>query len=168
MPTEKRRWWLADARFARIHHRLRKNYRAALKREKAKMTLALDAAKEEHERQRKMLSDNYNRLSREQQEAGTKLAAQIARVRLEYGRANYGQRFTLYATMDEKFMIHATDLKEHAAYIIDYLAAMIKREFHQIDFTRMKPVVPRSFEEAKQGPRFYIDSSESLDSTGPR
>lgn len=162
MPTEKRRWWLADARFARIHHRLRKNYRAARVRDKAKFEADLALAVEQHEKERRMLADNYNRLVTEERACGAKLAKEIARVRLEYGPANYGQRFTLYATMDANFMRHARDLKEMSSYIIDHLAAMIKKEFYQIDFTRMKPVIPATYEEARQGPRFYIDSD------GPR
>lgn len=168
MSGEKRRWWLADVRFARIHRRLRKNYRAARARDKQAFEEDLTLAKMKFEKDRQALAANYARDLEVERAAAVKLAKEIARVRLEYGGHEFGRRFTLFATMDANFMTHARDLKDMSAYIIDNLAHMIKREFGQIDFTRMKPVVPRSYEEAKQGPKFYIDSGEALDSTGPR
>ena len=63
--------------------------------------------------------------------------------------------------MDERFMMYVHDLKDISGYILDVLTMKIKREFHQIDFSRVKPIQPSW--DRKESPRYTFDS----DAGGP-
>ena len=154
----KRRWWLADERFKAVHKNLRANYDAAIKRLESKHAddiSALDARLEQR------LKDERIRHSQDlarAEEFGSKLAGEIARMRLEFGPQKFGTRFVLYVTMDENFMLNARDLKDYAGYVIEILAAKVKVEFQQIDFSRAKPVVPDRMPREGEYPVFRIDA----------
>ena len=97
----------------------------------------------------------YSQWEKEHAEAFARVADDVMRVRLEFGPTQFGCRYLLSAQMDESYMMYAANLMETGSYIIQILAAKIAREFSQIDFSRAKPIEPRSREEYKY-PRWEV------------
>lgn len=124
-------------------HRFKVAYKRTLQIERTKMQKRIDDLKDQHARQVRDMGTNYTRLIEEERAKGVALAREVARIRMEYGPEQFGTRFTLYATMGERFVMYSQDLKTHMSYIVEVLAEMIKREFNQIDFSRVKPIDPR-------------------------
>lgn len=144
-----------------VLHRFRSSFKRSLAVEREKYEKALDELKEKHKVELQRVRDSYRLEINGQDEQATRLAREISRIRLEFGPEQYGMRFQMYVTMDERFMLNVQNLKDMGPYIIDKLTLLIKREFAQIDFTRMKPVVPRSYDEARRfPPRWYADTKE--------
>lgn len=135
-------------------HRFKAAYKRTLQIERAKMKKQIEALKDEHRRRILSIQDQMAHAIHTEREKSVALAREVARVRMEFGPEQFGTRFTLYATMGERFVMHSRDLKDHMAYIVEVLASMIKREFSQIDFSRVKPIDPRP---GDKYPVFRID-----------
>jgi hypothetical protein len=156
----KRRWWEAEERFKDVERRLRLNYEHAAKAAEARADARIEeATKVAANRERSIRQQCAEEIERTNT-AAQRLANEILRIRLEFSRKNFGNRFTLYVTFEEQFMLQARDLKDMSAYIIDMLCAKLKREFYQIDFTRMKPVVPSWGQRGDESQVFRIDTKD--------
>lgn len=124
-------------RIRSLRRRLRTSYRRSLEKstDEAEARAAAELARK--------VAANMERASQLVREAQEKLALvsrEVVDLRLRYQPGPRSSRFTLYATMDEQFVRYASDLKLASQYIIEVLAARIRSEFGQIDFSRMKPV----------------------------
>lgn len=95
----------------------------------------------------------------EQEKATARLAAEITRLRLEVGPAQYGTRWTMTVSFDETFMRHATSLKELSSVVIPVLARRIEAEVAHIDFSRAKPVPDSD----RKNPRFTFDAMRGIE-----
>lgn len=123
--------------------RFRASYKRTLQVEREKMQKQIDDLNDQHARQVRALRDEAARVLHEERGKSVALAKEVARIRFEYGPEQFGTRFTVYATMCERFIMYSRDLKEHMSYIVELLMHMVKKEFAQIDFSRVKPVDPR-------------------------
>jgi hypothetical protein len=139
--SAKRRWWLADERFKKVHRALRMNYEKTLK-------MAEERLQADFDKKLNAVKDRFIIDQEQIQREAQRLANEIARVRLDFGPARYGARFTMQVSMDENFMGNARDLKEVGPYVIEMLTMKIRREFAQIDFGRVKPVMPATRSDA--------------------
>ena len=151
--------WKRSAR-----HRFKVSYKRTLQVEQVRMQKRIDDLKAQHAKQVAEMGANYVRLIEQERLKAEAVAREVMRIRLECGPQKYGTRFTMYATMDEQFVLNSRDLKTHAEYIIKLLSAMIQREFQQIDFSRIKPIDPGPT--PSKYPVFRIEpSSTSFDDT---
>ena len=144
--------WKRNAR-----KRLRARYRGSLKQAQAQHQAALDALRQEHKAALKRQQDYFDQIRREDEIKYEALVKEVAQVRLEWGPQRFGSRFMLYVRMDESFIHGIRDLKTHGPYVVDKLAMLIKREFAQIDFSRIKPITPKFPPGRDYFPTFVFD-----------
>lgn len=153
----KRKWWLADERFKKVHKDLRLNYDRSLEQRAEEFRTKELALKREYEQKVAVNERRYRELLTDHEERLARLSRDVMRIRLTFGPTQFTSRYTLSATMDESFMKHSVALKENSEYIIRMLAAKIAREFAQIDFCRAKPVDFNSSEHDVRFPRWVIE-----------
>lgn len=151
----KRHWWSADERFKKVHRNLRLNYDQAAAAAESAANMRVLKAEEVFNKRAEAIRQQFETETQRIEQRAEQLTSEIARVRLECGPSHYGARFMMYVTMDEKFMLNARDLKEMGPYVVKRLVCSIEREFAQIDFTRMKPIIPGS---PYEKPHYRIDS----------
>ncbi len=142
--------------------RFKNSYRQSLKVARDKFNDRLVAILAEHKAELKTRDIQRRQFEERVQEDATKLAHEIARIRLEFGPQRFGTRFQMYVTMDEAFMLNAQDLKTYSGFIVDKLSMLIKREFATIDFARAQVLVPKLADMQNRYPTFYIDTRDGL------
>lgn len=138
--------------------RFKMSYRRSLKQVEERYEKTIEELNERRAAHERALRVQHAReIEHERAKAGA-LAREIARVRLEVGPKQYTTRFTLYATLDESFMLGARNLKDMMPYVIKVLVAMMEREFAQVDFNRLKPIDPGP--RPTKYPTFRVDSDD--------
>lgn len=144
--------WKRNAR-----RRLRAGYRGSLRQEQERFQQEAAILKAEYDRKLKQQQDRFDLIRAQDEDKYNGLVKEIAQIRLEWGPQKFGSRFSLYVRMDESFIHGVRDLKEYGPYVVDRLAMLIKREFSQIDFCRVKPIEPRYPPRGEWYPAFTIE-----------
>jgi hypothetical protein len=159
----KRNWWTADERFKKVHQTLRANYDQNLQRVMNEHIDGLAEIKRQYDK-KLVAIQMANTLERDRVDArAAKVADEIARIRLEYSpTTRFGGRFTLWCSFEETMIRQMRDIKEMGPYILDMLTMKIRREFANIDFARVNPVMP-SWSERHDPPRFTLFSEPLRD-----
>jgi hypothetical protein len=146
----------------RVRRRFKHSFKGTLRDIQQKNQEALDLIESKHYMERRKELERHTAEVVCMEERMASVAREIARVRLEISKtASYGTRFMMTATMEQGFMMGAANLKDIGPYIIEHLTALIRREFAQIDFTRMKPVVPDTQPGKDWRPSWVLDSQDN-------
>lgn len=150
--------WKRSAR-----HRFKVAYKRTLKIEREKFQKQIDALKDQQAQALRDIRNAWARDVEQEREKAATIAMEIARVRLEVTpTSSFTTRFMMTTILDQHFMLNAQNLKEIGPYVVKMLVALITREFAQIDFTRLKPVVPDRPPGRNYVPTLRMDSHDDM------